>query len=556
MSERRRLLLLAVLPPIAVAAAAVLMDAVGLRGADWAAHAYRLELLRRGAPIMWDTFWYAGTYGAANYGILYYLVARYAGPLPVLIVSAGSIPLLFHLYVRRQWGVASLVPPLALAALLVAYLTNGQDPFLLSLALVMGGLVLFAHGRPILAALPFAAAAFTNPIGLVCGAVFLTADVIARPRVRRHFVVMAAVLVPFVVLRVVLLLLFAERTVYVSQVSEHLKVIGIAVLGIVLAWYSRDPDRRGRVTLFAVIAALSVVSLLPALAPLGNNADRFLYVFAVPLLLCIRDCRLGRLGPAAVAAACVLGLYLQLYTPYKVVVRTGDFAASKPSYFAPALAYASTVYDPDYRIHVLDLKRHDEAYYFPLAGLPITRGWLRQADALHNEILYRPYDSRQYVAWLRELGVDYVFAPDGRLDFSSEGELAAIAASPELEKVWAGRHWTAYRLVEPLPIVVPATSQGAPPATTSPGASGAGAPAGSSVSGARVTAYHRAVIGLQIDRPGWYLVRVTWSRFWRTDAGTLSRAPGDWVLLHATRTGPASLRYAAKGFESTIDAIL
>jgi hypothetical protein len=555
MSERRRLLLLAVLPPAAIALAAVLMDAIGMRGGDWGAHAYRLQLLRQGAPIMWDPFWYCGTYGAANYGILYYLAAERVGTLPILIVSAGSLPLLFHLYIRRQWAVASLAPPLALAALLVAYLAYGQDPFLLSLALVMGGLALFAYGRPVLAALPIAAAAFTNPVGLVCGAVFVTADAIARPRVRRDLVVLVAVLAPFLALRAALFVIFAEKAVYMSQVPQHLKVIGVAVVGMVLAWYSRDPDRRGRVTLFAVAAALSIVAMLPVLAPLGNNADRFLYVFAVPLLLCIRDCRVFGLKPVVpVAAACLLALYLQLYTPYKDVVRTGDYAASRRSYFTPALQYATRVHDQDFRVHVLDLKQHAEAYYFPLDGLPITRGWLRQADALHNAILYRPYDSRGYVAWLRELGVEYVFVPDGRLDVSSEREPAAIAGSRELAKVWSGGHWTAYRVLDPWPLVVPATPDGAPSVGSG---RRPGAPSTAALSaGARVTAYGRAEIDLQVDRPGLYLVRITWSRFWSTDEGALQKAPGDWVLLRADRTGITRLRYSATGLASTVAGLL
>ena len=65
------------------------------------------------------------------------------------------------------------------------------------------------------------------------------------------------------------------------------------------------------------------------------------------------------------------------------------------------------------------LASHWEAYYFPVDDFAITRGWYRQSDALHNELLNQPrFDDAQYVAWLHAMGVKYVFLPHAPLDTS------------------------------------------------------------------------------------------------------------------------------------------
>ena len=66
------------------------------------------------------------------------------------------------------------------------------------------------------------------------------------------------------------------------------------------------------------------------------------------------------------------------------------------------------------------LANHWEAYYFPLDGYAITRGWYRQSDALHNELLNQPsFSAAQYVDLAAcDMGVKYVFLPHAPLDTS------------------------------------------------------------------------------------------------------------------------------------------
>ena len=136
---------------------------MGLTGVDTAAHVYKTALVAQGQSLTWDDLWYGGSYGVAGYGVVYYVLARLLGATPIVLASAGLLPLLFHLYVRRAWHVSNLLPAVALVVVIVLYLANGQNPFLLAMALTMAGLALLAADHPLWAALPVGVAAFTNP---------------------------------------------------------------------------------------------------------------------------------------------------------------------------------------------------------------------------------------------------------------------------------------------------------------------------------------------------------------------------------------------------------
>ena len=518
-------------PVVAAAALLAVLHLVGLTGVDTAAHVYKTSLVAHGQSLVWDDFWYGGAYGVVAYGVVYYLLARLVGATTVVVLSAGLLPLLFHLYVRRAWGVTSLLPASALAVVTVLYLTNGQDPFLLAMALTMAGLALLEGDHPLWAALPVGVAAFTNPVAVVAGAVFVAAEAIARPPVRRRTALFGGALVPFAVVWLGVLLAFRGHVSYLSQPAVLLRWTAVAAVGVVLARCSDDPDRRAKQTLFAVAAALCLAAMIVP-TELGNNASRFLALFGLPALLMVRRVRLPRAATVALVAAVAA---VQLVAPVGDLLRAGDAMQTTPSFFAPALSQARRDYRPDYRYHVVALRLHWEADYFPRAGLPITRGWFRQSDWQHNAVLYRAPTPGQYVAWLRDLGVSDVFVPHATLDFSSAAEPALIARSGAFVRVVDTKDWTVYRLREPSPLVVAA---GATATAPSPAAVGAA-----------ITAVARTSIVVSVRRPGRYVVKFTWTPYWRLSAspgpaGTarLAPAPGDWTLLRAPRAGRYVLR--------------
>jgi hypothetical protein len=531
------LLALGLLPPLLLTAVAVAMHATGLSGVDAAAHAYKIDQLRQGlGAIFWDSFWYGGTYSAIDYGPIYYLCALVVPGIVLVVLAAGSLPLLTYLYLRRTYGVISYLPPAALTVVLCLYLSNGQDPFLFGLALMMGALVLLAHRRPAPAALAAGLALFSNPLALVVGGVFLIADFVARRGLRRPYLVFLAWLVPFLVARGVLSVIFSEHAAYLDDFDQIVRPLAFALAGAALSWSSGKERRRHFVTLFLTYAAVCVLALAVQPLPLGNNVNRFFMVFGVPLLLAavpwpVARRRLPAVGraPLLLGAALVvvagLGAWQQLATPAGHLFFPPSPQAADAAFFAPALQWAGAHADVQHRLHVVALNKHWEAFYFPRAGYSITRGWYRQEDAIHNALFLPPdYDEGSYVAWLRSMGVRYVLLPHAPLDFTSTGEPPILAGSPAFTVAAQLAGWTVYELRRPGPLFAPLTG---------------------TTGGARVLALDHRSVRLQVDRPGAYVLRVSWSPFWRlrAGAGRLSRGAGDWIQLRADTAGTFSLQF-------------
>ena len=510
------------------------MESGGVPGWDDAAHAYKVLLLRDGKSIFWDTYWYGGGYGAITYGFVFYWLAQYVSGALIVILAAGSIPVSFYLYVRDMWKIDDVWPAWGFALVVTLYLAHGQDPFVLALALTLAGMALLARKRPFWAALPVALGIFSNPMGLVVVVPFMLTDFIVRPAARRRYLLFAAALAPAVVLRFAIGLAFSEPGSYLNETSQLMVFLGFALVGLALAGVNAVHPRRPFVVLFLVYAVVCVGSFVTPGSPLGNNIGRFFMVFGLPLLLLLRHTR----------AAAAVPLRRARHHPHRAVrpaaVRDRDqplperrrAAADHAAYFAPALTAAKDLYDPNYRFHVVALRRHWEALYFPEAGYPITRGWYRQADAIHNGLFYTPYTAAEYVAWLQSMGVAYIFSPvEGPLDPWSRREARLLDSSPAFAFVEQAGAWRIYRLLEAEPILVP---DPAPPA-----ASGGAAPAQGTIS---FFGHDRIIFS--VTRPGTYWLKVTSSPYWVLEGpGTVHPRPDRFMDLRLRRSGTYTLRF-------------
>ncbi len=525
--DRGRLVALWAGGTLAVALTSLALWLTGTPGWDLAAHLYKTQLLREGSSVLWDTFWYGGGYGAITYGVVYYLLAAVV-PWPVIaILSAGALPPLFYLYHRAAWGVDDIWPAAILAAVMCMYLSHGQDPFVFALALTLGGMVSTARGRPVWGALLAGVGVFTNPLAFVVAAVFLAADFSARPALRRRLLVFAAALAPFVVARLLVGGVFAEPGWYLDQLLQSVLYVSFAVVGVMLALVSDAHARRPFVLLFLMYGAAVLATTVVPGSPLGSNVGRLFMVFGVSLLLFLRRDRFRRpLGVrwASWALLPILGFAgLQMSTPVSHYFTARDeLPATTREYWEPALEAAGRYDDPDHRLHVVATRRHFEALYLPEAGHPITRGWYRQADALHNRIFYTGYGATEYVAWLRSMGVEYVFCPDDPLDPWSRREPGILADSPAFEVVEKTGAWTIYRFRDAEGLVRPLD-----------GGSG------------QVVEYDHLHLRLRVDRPGRYLLKVTFTPFWRLEGlrGSLSAVRDRFVILRADEAGEATLRF-------------
>ena len=524
LKSRRGLLALWLGSTAAVAVVAFLMYRGGLPGWDDAAHAYKIFLLRRGQSVFWDDFWYGGSYGAANYGFVFYLLALYVPAKLLVIVSAGALPLLYYIYQLDMWRIDDIWPAWAFAGIMSVYLAHGQDPFVFGLALTMGGLALLARKRPLWAALPVAIGIFANPMAFVVCLPFMLSDFVARPALRGRYLWFLGAVAPFIALRFVLGAAFSEPGSYLNETSQLLLYLGFALAGLALAGVNAAHPRRPFVVLFLTYAAVCVLSFVTPGSPLGNNIGRFFFVFGLPLLLLLRHSRLQRPfphGDLAVISIALFGL-LQISAPYSHFTRTDEWPQTRASFFAPALIVAAQYQDPDYRIHVVALRRHWEAAYFPEAGYAITRGWYRQADAIHDGLFYTSYDAATYVGWLRGMGVRYVFLADAPLDPWSQREVKILETSPEFEVVERTGVWTVYRLRDAEPLAV-----------------------GLNGGTAHVTSMAHRSFTVEVDQPGAYLLKVTWAPYWTLAGGSggLRRSPDRFLLLAARAAGTYTLRF-------------
>jgi len=517
------LLVMTLVATVGVGVVRALMYWGGLPGWDDAAHVYKVFLLREGQGIFWDTYWYGGSYGAVTYGFIYYWLAQYV-PGPVLVaLASGLLPLFFYLYQRAAWGIDDVWPAWLFVAILCMYQANGQDPFVVALCIAMGGLALLGAARPVLAALLVGTAVFANPLALFVVGVFLLGDFAGRPTLRRRYLVFAAWLAPFVALRVAVGIAFPEPGAYVNEFNQIVLFLSFALAGLALAGVNAAHPRRPFALLFAIYGLICVASYLTPGSPLGNNVGRFAMVFGASLLLLLRNDRLRRLFGIVPLTIVPILLFtvLQLSSTYSHFVNRTDLPATEAAYFAPALRAADGLYDPDYRIHVVAPRRHWEALYFPKAGFPITRGWYRQADAIHNRLFYEGYDSSEYLAWLRRMGVEYVFLPDGPLDSWSRHERGLLLASPILRQVERLEGWRVYRVPDPQPLLV-ALDGGV----------------------AHVIGMDHRAVRIAVERPGSFLLKVTYTPYWRLDGGSVSKAGDNFTRLDFPTAGEYELRFA------------
>jgi hypothetical protein len=507
----------------AAAVVVLLMWRAGVPGWDDFAHSYKVHLLRHGESVFWDTYWYGGSYGAINYGFVFYLIAEYVPAKVVVVFAAGAVPPLYYIYQRDMWHCDDVWPAWAFAGVMAVYLAHGQDPFLLGLALTLGGLALLARGRPVLGALPVALGVFANPMAFVVCAPLMVADVLGRPQCRRRYLWFFAALAPFFLLRLALAGAFSEPGDYLNETSQLMLYLGFALAGLALAGVNAAHPRRPFIILFLTYAALCVLSFVTPGSPLGNNIGRFFFVFGIPLLLLLRHSRLKRpfpLGDLALIPIVLFGV-LQMSAPYSHFTRADELPQTRTAFFAPALTAAREYYDPDYRIHVVALRRHGEAAYFPEAGYPITRGWYRQADAVHNGLFYTTYDAAAYAAWLRAMGVEYIFLAQAPLDSWSRREVRILRTSPQFELVERTGVWTIYRLRRPEPLLV--------------GLDGG--------SGSISRVGHRE-IDFSVGAPGRYRLKFSWSPYWVLEGAAGSLYPDEgFIGLRLHTSGPCTLRF-------------
>ncbi len=207
-------------------------------------------------------------------------------------------------------------------------------------------------------------------------------------------------------------------------------------------------------------------------------------------------------------------LVWQWWAPVRETLKGFDPSA-QAAYFSPLVSFIDTRAEGAVRVEVPFTRLHWESVHVA-RRIPLARGWVTQLDRKYNA-LFREGDGKltpaRYRAWLDREGVRYVALPDVALDPSGRDEARLIrAGQPFLRPVFRDRHWRIFEVVG------------------TPGlADGVGT----------VTHLAPQSFRLRVGRPGFTLVRVRFTPYWRISAGRgcVLRAPGGWTLVYALSTG-------------------
>jgi hypothetical protein len=514
--QRRRELLLAGAVTVVIAA---LVFSLGPAPGDAPAHLYRTLLVRHGA-LVWDNFWYAGTYPLASYSLLYYLPAAVVGNVPLVFAAAVVSTMLFSAIASREWGAAALWPARVFGVLAAAPMFTGLYAYSLGFAAMLGALRALQLQRTWLAILLAGLTIGFSPLAFVFLCLILAAVAVSRRRLARRSLVLAVGLGAVAAIEFAALSLFSFGAgVYPFHSIDFASVLGVSALGVALA---RRAQGASVLVAFYLFWAIGSVILFLVPSPLGDNWTRLsAFVFPVMLLTAaLARFRPRRLAVLALAAALAYNLvpYL-LLVPYRL-----DNRPAKAAFWAPALSFLARHATPGFRVEVVPTAAHWEAYWIPRAGYPLARGWYRQLDAAANPSLYAKHlDATAYRHWLRSNAVEYVLLAATPLDWDGGPREAQIVSSRSsgLEVVFRSRNWTIYRLPHPTPLV------------TGP-------------RGVRVTSFGHTTIRGVVSGPGRFLLRVHYNPYWQLHgAGCVLRGPREMTWLELDRSGPFALSMPA-----------
>lgn len=491
---------------------------------DLAAHLFGRDFFSDHGYSLWNNFWYAGQYSFVRYSLIYYPVVALVGPAVLGIASVAAAAFAVARLGRRAWGDDARWAALSFAVLWPGLLLAGVLPFALGAAFALLALVALqarrAAGFAVLAAL----AAATSPLSFVYLAMAVAAAVLAdRPQWRRYrWAVVAVALV--LAAELVLARLFPSEGRYPFRSSEALTVLVLIGLAAAVTW--GEPRLRVvRVFLGLYAAATVVVFLVPS--EVGANIARLRFA-ALPVALLIAGVRHWR--PVALCVPLVVVAALWNLSALGVSYGRADDPGSEQAYWAPTIRWLEEHRTPNHRIEVVDTSSHWPAYHFPEAGIPIARGWFRQSDFPANDVLYRsslPAD--EYLAWLRELGVEFVVLSDAPPDYSAQTESDVIRSGDSgLRLVHEEGPVQVYAVPDPEPIV-----------------RGPGSP--------EVVEMQPSGLVVDLDRAGTFRIAVRWNPYWRASQGCLAPT-GDGMT--SLTSGPGRVQIGTEVSAGNLMAVL
>jgi hypothetical protein len=507
-SPRRELVIGAAL----TAAFAVLVHLVGPAPGDAPAHLYRTFLVRDGA-LIWDNFWYSGTYPLASYSLLYYLPASVVGNLPLVFFAAVTSTVLFASIAQRQWGTAAVWPSRIFGVLAAAPMFTGLYAYSLGFTAMLATLKLLQLRRQWLAVLFAALTVGFSPLAFAFLCLIVGAYAVSRGHIARRHVWFGVGLAAAAGIEVLALVFFpgAGGGVYPFHWIDFVAVLGVTALGVLVARKARGG---APLVSFFALWGLGSVLFFVVPSPLGDNWTR-LSAFIFPVMLLTAS--LAGFQPRRLVVFALAAAFAYNFVPYALLVpsRLGN-DTQQASFWRPAIGFLRQ-HDKQagFRVEVVPTAEHWEAYWIPKAGFPLARGWYRQLDVVDNPTLYANHlDAAGYRHWLRSAAVRYVLLSNtAPLDWDGGPQEARIvrSAGSGLKVVFRSPNWTIYKLPRATPLLTGPAS----PVVTSFG--------------------HTAIRG-QVYAAGRYLLRAHYSPYLRLQgSGCVSQGPDKMTYLDLTR---------------------
>lgn len=477
---------------------------------DLAAHVYRARLVDQGV-LLWDNYWYAGTYPLVTYSLLAPVLSALIGIAALVVVATAAAGALFGSIATREWGRDARWPARAFAAAAAIPLLPGLDAYVLGVPLLLAAIAALQRERRVVALACAALTLAASPLAFVFLLGIVGAVAFAGRGGRRALVVVGCGLAGLVVLEALaMLLVFPSAGVYPFLVWHLAAVAGLALVGTLLAY--RDRATRPIAWLLCGWGVASLASFLVA-NPIGDNIARLRYaVFPLLLLLAVRR---RRRSLASLLAAAAL-----VYAAAPDLVQVGgqaDARSSRAQAWVPALSYLRHHLPLGARVEVVPTSARWEAYYLPTRGIPLARGWFRQTDLARNRVLYSKAISRAaYRAWLERNAVQYVLlTPFPQDDHGASAELRLLRSSHSgLRVAWRHAGFTIYSAGQPARLMT------GPP-------------------GPRLTAFsHERIAGI-VRRGGVATLKVSFSPYWATSGAATCVLRG--------RDGMSTVRFARGG---------
>jgi hypothetical protein len=483
---------------------------------DLAAQVFRTELFQHAGLAIWNGSWYGGHY-TLTYSFLFPPLASLLSPQLVGTISVVASSYFFDRLVRDRWGTPARWATLWFAAGVVTLLADGQLTFALGVAFGLAALRCLQIRRDKLAFAAAAACALSSPVAAAFLAGIVLVGVLERGRPVNRVAAGAAA----IALGLVLLpnLAFPESGQFPFAFSSYVAIPLFCGGALFVTRGLGGEERQLRWALIGYVAAATV--LLAAPNPMGGNAVRLGALFGGPILAAVMLARRPRLGAFSVVVlslAMAGGLYWQVTASVSQIARSVGDPSTSREYFQPPAHWLRAHGGTGVRVEVPPTANHWESAYLA-TQFELARGWLRQLDTTRDDIFYdneSQLTAAAYEHWLHRNAISYVALPDAPLDYSSVAERRLIlSAPPYLHLRWTSAHWRIYAVRNPQPLVEPM---------------GAAA--------AHTLWVGRQSFGLDVTRPGDFLVRVNFTPYWSISrgAGCLLRH-GEWTIARASHPG-------------------